>query len=27
MKVNAGQPDNVTMDYIMTQAEVDSLFQ
>ncbi|GHV75902.1 sugar ABC transporter substrate-binding protein [Spirochaetia bacterium] len=27
LKVNAGQPDNVTMDYIMTQAEVDSLFQ
>lgn len=27
MKVNAGQSDNVTMDYIMTQTEVDSLFQ
>jgi ribose transport system substrate-binding protein len=27
LKVNAGQPDNVTMDYIMTQAEVDALFE
>jgi ribose transport system substrate-binding protein len=27
LQVNAGKSDNVTMDYILTQAEVDALFQ